>query len=142
MQYFFIRILPEIAKIYVAKRSDFLESRKNYYRKKLKNKQICKINIAKIIYNSLEKIKKKKKEMGKNFLITNPLSFRVKIHTRVHQRNVLNKSQIKSHIKSCSLNLKYTKANSLCKCIGCINSKWKITRDNFGLRTKIWRAYQ
>ena len=67
MQYFFIRILPEIAKIYVAKRSDFLESRKNYYRKKLKNKQICKINIAKIIYNSLEKIKKKKKKWAKIF---------------------------------------------------------------------------
>ena len=49
LQYFFYRILREIAKINVAKRIDFLCSRKNYYRKNFKNVQIRKINVAKII---------------------------------------------------------------------------------------------
>ena len=36
-------------KIYVAKRIDFLCSRKNYYHKVFKNVQICKINVAKTL---------------------------------------------------------------------------------------------
>ena len=37
--------------------------------------------------------------MGRKFSIPYLLSFRVESVTRVHPRNVLNKSQIKSHIK-------------------------------------------
>ena len=39
--------------------------------------------------------------------------------------------------EKCHVKLKYTKGNSLCKCISCIKSKLKVTWDNFGLRTKI-----
>ena len=42
LQHFFLRILPEISKIYVDKRIDFLCSCKNYYRKNFKNAQFRK----------------------------------------------------------------------------------------------------
>ena len=110
LEYFFLRILSEIAKIYVAKRIDFLCSRKYYYRKNFKNVQIHKLMSQKLFRILCRKFEKKRKEFGKIFLIKVSFfiafdklfmgrkfyipylqSFRVKSPTRVHPRNVLNK---------------------------------------------------
>ena len=59
MQHLFLRIGPEIAKNYNAKRIDFLRSRKNYYRKSIKNVRIRKTNAVKIKLILCEKLKKR-----------------------------------------------------------------------------------
>ena len=58
LQHLFLRIWPEIAKNYNAKRIDFLRSGKNCYRKSINNVLIRKTNVVKIKLILCEKLKK------------------------------------------------------------------------------------
>ena len=68
-----------------------------------KNSKINKFTklISQKLFIILCKKLKKKKEMGKIFLITNLFCIAFDKFTRIHQRNVLNKSQIKGRFPAC-----------------------------------------